>query len=45
MTHALHAGGWLVADVNPMLGTADVTHRCTEGDVDHNITSPCAPEA
>ena len=29
MTRVLHAGGWLVADADPMLGIADITHRCT----------------
>jgi len=36
MTRVLHAGGWLAADADPMLGIADVTHRCTEGDLDYN---------
>ena len=36
MTRVLHAGGWLVADADPMRGIANVTHRCTEGDLDYN---------
>ncbi|MCZ6632555.1 MAG: phytanoyl-CoA dioxygenase family protein [bacterium] len=33
MLTVMQAGGWLVADTDPMDGIADVSRRCTEGDV------------
>ena len=36
MTRVLRAAGWLVADADPMDGIADVSARCTEGDIGYN---------
>lgn len=35
MTRVLHRAGWLVPDADPMLGIADISKRCTEGDADY----------
>jgi hypothetical protein len=36
MTRALRDGGWLVADADPMDGIADVSAKCTEGDLHYS---------
>jgi len=36
MTAVLRAGGWLVAEADPMLGVANVDNRTTEGDLEYN---------
>jgi ectoine hydroxylase-related dioxygenase (phytanoyl-CoA dioxygenase family) len=36
MTRVLHAAGWLAPDADPMKGLADISHRCTEGDLEYN---------
>ena len=33
MLTVIQAGGWIVADSDPMDGIADISRQCTEGDV------------
>jgi hypothetical protein len=36
ITRVLMEGGWLCAGTDPMLGVADLSQRCTEGDLAYN---------